>query len=175
MALTSETATLLDATLRQLSDRLSADASARLSFEAATNDRFLAVHEDARRDRRELMGRFDRFEDQIGQTLSANFEAVDARLKQVCDQGGEEHEAMRAELKQHEDRLDAQDLALAERRGRLQVARAAGKGLTWTLQNGWMLAFLLLALLSGKDYVLTAVANAMQPPAVTMSEALRGR
>lgn len=85
-----ESETLLNTLLTQLAERIVSDRE-------AVEERFKTVHEDARRDRREVIGQIERLKDELVEATKIGFAALEARVIEVCDRGGVEHGVMRAD------------------------------------------------------------------------------
>lgn len=92
-------------------------------FARSVELRFRTLHEDGRRDRRELMERLDRIATEFRSDMTRHFEAVDRRLEVVCDKGGQEHAAFR-----EVDRLQGEALAALVKRMDADHERAVGRG-----------------------------------------------
>lgn len=90
-ALTAESTSLLNTLLTQLSERLIADRE-------AVDARFQIVHEDARRDRREIKAEIVAIRDELREAMADGFEALQTKVCEICDRGGLEHDAMRRDI-----------------------------------------------------------------------------
>lgn len=157
MVLGATTAERLDSTLRLLISTLETGAQRHTAFEASVNDRFLAVDENARADRQELLGRFDRME-----------EKVEQRFNQVCEERAGQHDEYETRLDGHDDRLDAYDLRRAENQGRISIVKGIGGAVKWSAENWALVGFVVLLLLNlgmARDIIVNTAAQFLSPPA----------
>lgn len=132
---------LMDALTRQLSHRQNNDETRFIAFQTATDARFRTLHEDGRRDRREMLERLDKIAGEFRADMKAGFQAVETRLADVCDKGGREHaefrsndEALAGALAAVVKRMDEAHVAATTRIGMLKVA---GTALSAAFTHGW--------------------------------------
>lgn len=97
---------------------------------------------------------------ELGRKLDEKFAAVEARLKTVCDDGGKEHEAIRARLGVLE--LD-REREMAWKAGREHLTAAIGKTITWTMKHGLQVLF--VAYVVWDVLLFPMIENAMANPA----------
>lgn len=129
------------------------------TLDARTAERFKIVHEDARRDRREILGQIEG----IGRELRAGFAAVDVRLADVCDRRGVEHGAMTTDIEELRDRMDAKD---HQAEGRRQITRPV---LGLLKEHGVLLGFLAFGTWTvADDIVPLVVANSSAAASVNV-------
>lgn len=97
---------------------------------------------------------------ELGRKLDEKFASLERRLDTVCDDGGKEHEAIRARLSVLE--LD-RERELAWKAGREHLTAAIGNGLTWTMKHG--LKILFIAYVAWDAVLFPMIENAMAEPA----------
>lgn len=134
---------LIDTLTRQIAQRQSGDDARFISFSETVDARFRTVHEDGRRDRRETLERLDKMASGIRADMRAGYTAIDRRLAQVCDKGGEEHREFRDDILTLTERMNT---AEAQAQGRGQVLAFMGKGVTWGFEHGWKAIVVIAAL-----------------------------
>lgn len=178
---------ILATALNGLTARLDSDAEERRSFAETVEARFRTHHEDARRDRRELIGRIDQWGRGIVGEMRREFKAIDARLNDVCDVGKVEHEDFRQGITALNDWRSAQ---ANQAKGRAQVL---GPVLGFLKQHAAVLICLCVAVYTGaRDVVPLMIASSSEvasinavapfeaaastptPPSIDKSIGLRG-
>lgn len=152
--------------IRQLSHRLNGDEAHRQAFEGATERRFAAIEVSRGEDRRELLGRLDRFEDTFTRELGK-------AVTDIRECGLKDHKRLEARIDGHDAKLEAQDQMLddlaesaAEKRGAAKV----WQGALSVVSNHPGLALAAAGLMLGASWAPrlfeAEAANAAQPPPV---------
>lgn len=145
---------ILATALNGLTARLDSDAEERRSLADAVEQRFRTIHEDIRRDRREVMGRIDQWGQHLGRAMKAGFKDVDARLDEVCDVGKVEHQEFRSGIAAL---TGWQNAKTNQAKGRDQVL---GPVLGFVKQHAVAICCIVLALYTGARDVLIPLAVA---------------
>jgi hypothetical protein len=145
---------ILATALNGLTARLDSDAEERRAFAENVEQRLRTVHEDSRRDRRELIGRIDQWGRGLSTAMKTGFHNVDARLDEVCDVGKVDHARYDRGILELNQRLDER---ANQAEGRAQILRPLF-GLVQ--KHGPLVICLILAAYTGaRDFLPLAIAT----------------
>lgn len=145
MSAASANPELLNTLLTQLSARIIAD-------QTANDERFRTVHEDARRDRREVLTSLSDLREELHTAFKDGFAALEAKVGEVCDRGGAEHANI---IRNHSDLVgvvtslaDWRQSIEDQAKGAERVIEGQKGAIAWAAQNAVPLVAAALAILS---------------------------